>query len=67
MHIFYKHKHYASAYVHTVFPSAFPFKSAKPVDGWNKNERLCWNQQQTKLFAFLFFIEFGIRNNMSEE
>ena len=32
VHMFYKHKHYASAYVHTVFPSVlfcFPSKSAK--------------------------------------
>ena len=27
VHMFYKHKHYASAYVHTVFPSFLSFPS----------------------------------------
>ena len=38
VHMFYRHKHYASAYVHTVFLNfqffpAFLSKSGKPVDG----------------------------------
>ena len=67
--MFYKHKHYASAYVHTVFPSSLSFPSNqqnRSMDEIKLNSCAEINNKQNN-YAFLFFIEFGVRNNISEE
>ena len=68
VNMFYKHKHYASAYVHTVFPSSLSFPSnqqSQSMDEIKLNSCAEINNKQNYLPSF--FIEFGIRNNMSEE
>ena len=69
VHMFYKHKHYVSAYVHKVFPSSLSFPSNQQSQSMKEikvNACSEINNKQNYLPSYFFF-EFGIRNNMSEE